>query len=120
MDSGHPFEMDTENILAYLAGKYCIPDDIRSDKCAAVAKALLEPHPAMRPSAKTLVAWLRELLWEGGSPLGGIAARDAALEAVLGALPEGSGGLRGRALLTVEQEMLLEAVCAAWPGDGAG
>lgn len=120
-DSGHPFEMDMENMTGYLQGRYLLPDDIDSDSCDAVAKALLQPHPANRPSARTLVTWIRELLWTGATPVGNLEAREDTLIAVLSQIADAVAAgspLAHRNDLTVEQEMLLEAICAGvWPDD---
>jgi len=109
-------------MLGYLEGRYKLPSDIDSDPCDAVANALLQPHPADRPSARTLVAWIRELLWTGATPVGGVPAREEALAGVLDQIAEDAraagSSVEHRKDLTVEQEMLLEAICVGvWPGD---
>jgi len=114
-ESGHPFEMDMENVLKYISGKYTLPSDIGSPKLQVIAEALLAPHPRHRPTPRMFVMWLRELLWSGATPLGGIAARNVALHAVINELR--GNPLNARKDLVVEQEMLLEAICDDWPDD---
>jgi len=105
-------------VLKYISGKpsrYTLPSDIGSPKLQVIAEALLAPHPRHRPTPRMFVMWLRELLWSGATPLGGIAARNVALHAVINELR--GNPLNARKDLVVEQEMLLEAICDDWPDD---